>query len=71
MIHASRLRLFAVCTLLLLLIGAFYWYSMRPYFARKGCVALAVDKAGQISDSLIAVDSVRVVYDFCLHRQGL
>jgi hypothetical protein len=54
---------------LLLVAGAFYWYELRPSFARRGCAAF-IRQAVQSSSSA-NVDTVRVGYELCLAREGV
>jgi len=63
----SKLIIFG--TIVLLLVGWFYWFQYRPSQIKKGCVQYLKDKIS--SGSVTNKTNAQFTYDFCLHNKGL
>lgn len=57
-----------IILIILIIGGAFYWFSLRPYMTKKYCINKVMDVlAGEGSSK----DDYNFGYNLCLHKKGL
>lgn len=63
-----------IILIVLIIGGAFYWYSLRPSIIKKDCYSEAREKAiikSDLPDKKIYKDDFDTYYKWCLESKGL
>ena len=69
---SGKLRKLSILLVVLVMIGAFYWVAMRPYFARKHCQSVAAKESTPSSGTdKIVFDRYMMSYTICVQHAGL